>query len=441
MAIRWQVAILLFLASVINYVDRQTLSVVAPVLTNELGISQVQYATILQAFLAAYTVMYVGSGLICDRFGTRASLAFFMVWWSIANALHGLVRSAVGLGVFRFLLGAGESGNFMASIKAVSEWYPPKEKAFANGLINAGASIGAVIAAPLVVWITERMGWRAAFFITGSFGLVWLVFWLRIYYLPELHPRLSAAELEHIRESAPPQTVQRREGIWSTWRKLLRRRETMGLLLARVVSDPVWWFYLFWLPKYLVEQRGFTMREMGWTSWMPYLTADLGAIAGGVASGWLLSRLRWDALRSRSAVMAASAAVMPLSIWVAFTASNTLALALICLVTFAHMSWKTCLMTMTNDLFPPDAIGSVAGIVAFGSGLGATVFTGLAGWVVQYYGYAAIFVIMGLLHPLSWFLLRAFLKTGPGRPAAADSEGLGARKGAPAAGLIPFEQE
>lgn len=423
MAVRWQVAILLFLASVINYVDRQTLSVVAPVLTKELGISPIQYGTILQAFLAAYTVMYVGSGLICDRFGTRASLAFFMIWWSISNALHGFVRSAVGLGVFRFLLGAGESGNFMASIKAVSEWYPAKEKAFANGLINAGASIGAVVAAPLVVWITERFGWRAAFFITGSFGFVWLIFWLRVYYLPELHPRLSVAELAHIREGAAPQSVQKREGIWSTWRRLLRRRETMGLLVARVISDPVWWFYLFWLPKYLVDQRGFTMREMGWTSWMPYLTADLGAIAGGVVSGWLLSRLHWAPLRSRSVVMAASAALMPLSIWVAFTKSNALALALICLVTFAHMSWKTCLMTMTNDLFPPDAIGSVAGIVAFGSGLGATLFTGLAGWVVQYYGYTAIFVAMGLLHPLSWLVLRWFVRIGPKEDSAVKTIG------------------
>lgn len=409
--VRWQVAILLFLASVINYVDRQTLSVVAPILTKELDISPVEYATILQAFLAAYTVMYVGSGLICDRFGTRASLAFFMVWWSISNMLHGFVRSAFGLGAFRFLLGAGESGNFMASIKAVSEWYPAREKAFANGLINAGAAVGAVIAAPLVVWITERFGWRAAFFITGSFGFVWLLFWLRIYYVPERHPRISPAELAWIRADSEVPSVSKREGLWRSWRGLLRRRETWGLLLARVISDPVWWFYLFWLPKYLVDQRGFTMREMGWTSWMPYVAADLGAVVGGIGSGWLLARGGWRPLTSRLAVMALSAVVMPLSIWIAFTPSNAIALGIICLVTFAHMSWKTCLMTMTNDIYPPGVIGSVAGIVAFGSGLGATLFTGLAGWIVQNHGYSAIFAIMGFLHPVSWFVVRALVWT------------------------------
>ncbi len=409
-AIRWRVATLLFLASVINYVDRQTLSVVAPVLTKELDISPTQYALILQAFLAAYTVMYVGSGLICDRFGTRASLAFFMVWWSIANAMHGFVRSAAGLGIFRLLLGAGESGNFMASIKAVSEWYPPKEKAFANGLINAGAAIGAVIAAPLVVWITEWLGWRAAFFVTGSFGFIWLIFWLRIYHVPEKHPQISASELAYIREGGDAPVAAARASLWSNWKALLQRRETWGLLVARVISDPVWWFYLFWLPKYLVDQRGFTMREMGWTSWMPYLTADLGSLAGGILSGWLLARTGWTPVKSRLGVMAASACLMPLSIWIAYTPSNVIALGVICLVTFAHMSWKTCLMTMTNDIYPAKVIGSVSGIVAFGSGLGATLFTGLAGWIVENFGYSVVFILMGFLHPLSWFAVRALVR-------------------------------
>jgi ACS family hexuronate transporter-like MFS transporter len=176
--------------------------------------------------------------------------------------------------------------------------------------------------------------------ITGSFGLVWLVFWLRVYYLPERHPRISRAELAYIREGSAAPASTRKEGLWASWRGLLARRETWGLLVARIVSDPVWWFYLFWLPKYLVDQRGFTMREMGWTSWMPYLTADLGAVAGGIASGWLLARMRWSPVDARMAVMAGSAALMPLSIWIAYTPSNVAALAIICLATFAHMSWN-----------------------------------------------------------------------------------------------------
>ena len=411
--LRWWIAALLFLASVINYVDRQTLSVLAPVITKELGIGDIAYSRILQAFLIAYTVMYVGSGLICDRFGTRASLAFFMVWWSAANALHAVASNVWQLGFFRFLLGAGESGNFMASIKAVSEWYPKTERAFANGLINAGAAVGAIIAAPLVVQINQRFGWRMAFVATGALGFVWLFAWLYLYYLPEKNKRLSAEELAHIREGGVAQTpvVAAPAGsLWQRWRSLLRHPQTWGLLLARVISDPVWWFYLFWLPKYLVDQRGFSMGEIGLLSWLPYLLADLGSLGGGAFSGWLLARTRWAPLKARSVPMLAMAAVMPVSVLIALTPSNTVALALICVVTFAHMAWKTCLMTMTNDVYPQPVIGSVAGIVAFGSGLGATLFTGLTGWIVANFGYTAVFAVMGVLHPLSWVVVRRLVR-------------------------------
>jgi ACS family hexuronate transporter-like MFS transporter len=399
--LRWYVAGLFFLASVINYIDRQTLSVVAPVLTKELQISPVEYANILQAFLIAYTVMYVFSGALTDRFGTRLSLAGFMVWWSISNALHAFANSAFSLGVFRFLLGAGESGSFIASIKGVSEWYPAREKAFVNGLINAGAAVGAIVAPPVVVWLLARFGWRTTFVATGAIGFVWLIAWLLVYWVPGENPRITPGELVLIREgqsgSGPAVRVR--------WVNLLKYPQTWGLLLARVISDPVWWFYLFWLPKYLVEQRGFTMVEMGMVAWLPYVFADLGAIAGGLGSGWLLKRFHMEPVRSRSVMMIIFALMMPASLWVAFTPSNSLALGLICLVTFAHMGWKTNLMTLTNDVYPPAIIGSVAGIVAFGSGVGATLFTSLTGWTVQNYSYAAIFVIMAFLHPISWLVV------------------------------------
>lgn len=404
--LRWYVAALLFLASVINYIDRQALSVVAPVLTKELRISPVEYANILQAFLISYTVMYVFSGVLTDRFGTRMSLAAFMVWWSVANALHAFATSAFSLGAFRFLLGAGESGNFMASIKAVSEWYPAKEKAFVNGLVNAGAAVGAIIAPPAVVWLLHVYGWRAAFVVTGFLGFVWLTAWLAIYWIPEQNPRITESELALIK--ADHSTTQGSKPV--RWADLLKHRQTWGLLLARVISDPIWWFYLFWLPKYLVEQRGFSMIEMGMVAWLPYLFADLGSVLGGIGSGWLLKRFRIEPLQSRSIMMIVFAAMMPVSVWIAFTKSNALALGLICLVTFAHMGWKTNLMTMTNDVYPPATIGSVAGIVAFGSGVGATLFTNLTGTLVQNYSYTVIFLIMGFLHPISWFVVRALVK-------------------------------
>ena len=406
--LRWWIAALLFTASIINYVDRQALSIVAPVLTKELHLSPIQYANILQVFLYAYTVMYIVSGILVDRWGTRVALGVFMAWWSLSNMLHAFARSAFQLGFFRLLLGIGEPGNFMAAAKAASEWYPPKERAFINGLVNAGASVGAIIAAPFVVWLYLNFGWRAAFVITGATGFFWLAAWLVLYRLPESHPWITAPELELLRQSRAAEAAAGPKQR-PRYKDLFKLPQTWGLFLARFLSDPVWWFYLFWLPKYMVEQRGFSIVEVGLLAWMPYLSADIGAIFGGLMSGWFVQR-GWPVLRARSAGMLPFALMMPVSIWVAFTPSSTLALALICLVTFAHMAWKTNLMTLTNDLYPRSVVGSVAGIAAFGNGLGGALFTGLTGWVVQHFAYDAIFVLMGFMHPAAFLLFRLFVK-------------------------------
>jgi MFS transporter, ACS family, hexuronate transporter len=402
--LRWYIAALLFTSTVINYIDRQTLSIVAPLLTKELGLSPVQYSNILTAFLAAYTLMYLGSGLIVDRWGTRISLSVFMTWWSVSNMLHGLAQSAMHLGVFRVLLGAGESGNFMAAVKVVSEWYPAKERAFVNGLVNAGAAVGAIIATPLVTYIALMHGWRTAFVVTGSFGFVWLAAWLVLFHVPEKHPRITDEELALVQSDAPAARV-----ASIRWVDLLKYRQTWGLLLSRFLSDPVWWFYLFWLPKYLVENRGFTMVEMGMLAWLPYLTADIGSVFGGLLSGYLVKR-KWEVLRARSAGMLPFALMMPASIAVAYTSSRTTALALICLVTFAHMAWKTNLVTVTNDIYPRAVVGSVAGIVAFGNGVGGTLFTYLTGHIVERFSYDAVFLMMGVMHPIAYVVFRLLVK-------------------------------
>src|SRR5262245_3497570 len=274
--LRWYIAALLFASTVINYIDRQVLSIVAPVLTKELRISAIEYSNILQAFLIAYTLMYLGSGVLVDRWGTRVSFAVFMTWWSISNVLHAFARSAMQLGFFRLLLGIGEPGNFMGAIKVTSEWYPAREKAIVNGLVNGGAAVGAVISAPLVAWLTVSYGWRAAFVITGIMGLLWLVPWLFYFRTPERHSRITRQELALIREGRMNQA-----GHKMGWRELLRYPQTWGLLISRFLSDPVWWFYLFWLPKYLAERRGFTIVEIGMLAWMPYLAADIGSVGGG----------------------------------------------------------------------------------------------------------------------------------------------------------------
>jgi MFS transporter, ACS family, hexuronate transporter len=388
--VRWYIAALLFLASVINYIDRQTLSVVAPQVTKELHMSAVAYSNVLQAFLAAYTLMYLASGFLVDRWGTRLSLAVFMVFWSVSNMLHAFARTPIQLGVFRALLGIGEPGNFMAGFKAISEWFPPKERGFVNGLQNGGASVGAIVAAPLVVWLMVQFGWRMCFVITGALGFVWLAGWLLIYRQPpEVLP-------------APP-TQPRIPG-----RKLLLLPQTWGLLFAKFFSDPVWWFYLFWLPKYLVEQRHFSMIQMGMLAWLPYLTADLGAFGGGIASGWLIKNGH-DPVRARRMALLPCALIMPISFLVPGS-SSTMALVLISIVTFAHMAWKTNLMTLTNDIYPVGVVGSVSGIIAFGSGIGSTLFTNLTGQVVQHHSYTAIFVIMGVMHPLSYLFVRFLVR-------------------------------
>ena len=399
--IRWWIAALLFLSTVINYIDRQTLSVLAPVLTKELGVSSIEYSNILTAFMAAYTVMYVGSGFLVDRWGTRFSLSVFMVWWSLANMAHAFSRGAWSLGALRFLLGMGESGNFMAAFRAVSEWYTAKERAIVHGLIQAGAAIGAIVAPPAITWINSHYGWRIAFLATGSLGFIWLVFWLLLYHPPETHPHITDSEKAHVlseshaAESAAP----------LPWQAILKTPQTLGLLLSRFFSDPVWWFYLFWLPKYLVEQRGYTVAEMGMLAWLPYLSADIGALAGGWISGRLVASGR-NAIGARMSVMLPFALLMPLSLAVHRAPSRPLTIGLICLITFSHMAWKTNQSTLTNDVFPKQLIGKVSGLLAFGTGLGGTLFTWLTGRMIEAFGYESIFLLMSVLHPLAFVVMR-----------------------------------
>lgn len=410
--VRWRVAGLLFLATVINYVDRQTLSVLAPEITAELNLSNIEYSNVVQAFLICYASMYIVWGLIIDRFGTRAALALSMAWWSLANAAHALARGALGLGIYRALLGIGESGNFLAAEKAISEWFPPKERGTANGLVNAAAATGAVIAPPLIVGIFQLYGWRMSFVITGALGFAWLVLWLRWYWVPARHPRVTAEEREMIETSTQ---VSRKRHV--RWGELFGFRQTWGLFLVRVVADPVWWFYLFWLPKYLSEERGFTMVEIGLVAWMPYLTADLGSILGGWASGLLIKR-GTGVINARKWIMLPCASAMPLGLFVAFSDSSVVAVAMICVVTMAHMAWKTNLMTMTNDIYPTSIIGSVAGIVGLGSSLGGVIFTRITGYVVESYSYATIFIVMAFLHPIAFAIVHAVIKRGIDEPPA-----------------------
>jgi MFS transporter, ACS family, aldohexuronate transporter len=376
---RWWVATLLFLATVINYVDRQTLSVLAPVLRDEFHMSNTAYSQVVFAFLLAYMIMQTVSGRMMDRLGTRRGFSLCIGWWSIAALLHAAATSVFSFGIFRFLLGLGEAGNWPGGVKVVSEWFPPRQRAFAIGFFNSGSTLGAVFTPPLVTWIALRWGWRQAFVLTAALGFVWLAVWLATYRTPAM-----AAQ-----DDLPASRGTR-------WRQLFRYRQVWALVLTRMLADPVWWFYVFWLPEYLRRERQFSLAEIGYFAWIPFVTAGFGNIAGGAVSGWLM-RAGWPALQARKVVMVVSAAVMVAGIPAVLVRDNRMALALISLVTMAYSAWGANVLTIPADLVPQHVIASVSGISGTGAALGGMAFMLAVGFVVDRFSYAPVFVAAGLM--------------------------------------------
>jgi ACS family hexuronate transporter-like MFS transporter len=408
--LRWWIAGLVFLSTVINYIDRQTLAVLSPQLTKELGLTDIQYGWISQAFLIPYTAMYIGAGLLLDRYGTKLVFGVAALWWSLAAMLHGVASTAFGFGAFRFLLGTAESANFVGAQKVAAEWFPPKDRGTLNGWVQAGTVTGAIITPPAVIWLADRYGWRSAFLFTGALGLIWAIAWFWFYHLPENHPNISADELALLQE---PQIVAPSSAHPAApspkWFEFFRFSETWGLMLARVISDPVWWFYLFWLPKYLTEARGLSKKEMALLLWIPYLLSDAGSILGGWYSGKLIAR-GVSVLVARKTVMLWSALVMPIGILLVWKPPIPLTILLISLSLFAHNAWKTNLVTMTVDIFPRRVIGTVHGIVATGGGIGGAIITPLAGYVISWFSYTPLLAVMGVLHPLAYLCARSLIK-------------------------------
>ena len=312
---RWTICALLFLASTINYLDRQTLSVLKPHLQSVLHWSESDYGWIVFAFQFAYALMFTVAGLVMDWLGTRLGYALSITWWSIAAMAHALARGALSFGAARFFLGAGEAGNFPAAIKAVAEWFPKRERALATGIFNAGPTVGAVIAPPLVVWLTLRWGWREAFIFTGALGFIWLFFWVALYRLPREHPWITPGELEFIESGEGEEETATVTRI--PWQKILAYRQAWGFILAKFMTDPIWWFYIFWLPSYLKQGRGFTLEEIGLFAWIPFLVSGVGSVAGGWLSGFFLKR-GWPLSRARKTAMALCAFCMPSGIVAVF---------------------------------------------------------------------------------------------------------------------------
>jgi len=386
---RWVICALIFFATTINYIDRQVLGILAPDLQRIIGWNEKEYGFIVTSFQAAYAASLLLTGWLIDRIGTRAGYSLSIIFWSIAAMGHALASSALGFGLWRGLLGFGEGGNFPTAIKTVAEWFPRKERAFATGLFNSGTNVGAIIAPLIVPWIAIHWGWQWAFILTGALGFFWLLLWLPLYRRPEEHPRLSKEELAYIRSDPPESSVK------IPWIRLLPHRQTWAFVLGKFMTDPIWWFYLFWLPKFLHTNYGLTLDRMGPPLVVIYLVSDAGSIAGGWLSSFLIRR-GWSINAARKTTMLICAfCVVP--IMFAWKASDMwVAVGFISLATAAHQAWSANIFTIASDMFPKQAIGSVVGLGGMGGAIGGMYMATAAGFLLQWTGsYHALFIVAG----------------------------------------------
>ncbi len=386
---RWRVCAMLLAATTISYIDRQVLGVLAPFLQEKIGWTEVQYSSIVTAFQAAYALGLLCAGAVIDRFGTRIGYALAIGIWSLAAMGHALASGVVSFAAARFALGLGESGNFPAAIKAVAEWFPQRERALAAGIFNSGSNIGAIVAPLMVPVIASRWGWQAAFLFTGVLSATWLTAWLITYRTPDRQPRLSAAERAYIGSETTPATMR------ISWLTLLRHRQTWAFAAAKFMTDPIWWFFLFWLPKFLHAQYGLSLLELGPPLITIFLMADVGSIAGGWLAGRLIRR-GWSVNRARKGAMLACALLILPVMFAARASHLWLAVALVGLATAGHQGWSANVYTLTSDMFPRHAVASVVGMGGFAGAVGGMLISTVIGLLLQATGsYVPVFMMAG----------------------------------------------
>ncbi|HEX8195216.1 MAG TPA: MFS transporter [Pyrinomonadaceae bacterium] len=405
--LRWWIIGLIFFVTLINYIDRLTISVLAPVITKDLGLSNTEFGTITTWFLLAYTISQAVSGKFYDRVGNKIGFIFSVVLWSIAAILHAFAGGLASLSVFRFILGFGEAGNFPGAAKVNAEWFPQRERALAQGIFNSGVALGSIVAPPLIIWLQLNFGWKTTFIATGALGFLWLVFWVILYKPREEHPWLTENERDVIEseEKQPenPQTANRKPQSYAS---LLGYKQTWAIVLARFLGDPVWWLYITWLPKYLYDARGFDLKQIGLFAWVPFVAAGLGSVFGGWLAGYFIGR-GWSVDRARKVIIGFSSLLTPAGIIAAYTSDAMLALAMISVVLFGFQVWINNVQTLPSDFFPKTAVGSVAGLGGMGAGVGSMIFIFTTGWVVDSFSYVPILVAAGLLVPLGTMVLFA----------------------------------
>jgi len=406
---RWIVVALLFFATTINYIDRQVIGLLKPTLEVEFGWSEKDYANIVMAFTAAYALGLLVFGRIIDKIGTKMGFSISIIFWSIAACLHGVVKTTFGFGIARAALGLGESGNFPAAIKTVAEWFPKKERALATGIFNSGANIGAVFAPILVPTILALYGWQEAFIITGAIGFVWLIFWLYYYEIPTRNKKVTQAELDHIHSDNEEDTSNEKPISWGT---LFKVRQTYVFIAGKLLTDPIWWFFLFWLPSYFSTSFNLDLKKPGWPLVIIYMATSIGSIGGGYLSSYFIQK-GWPVYKARKTAMFIFALCV-LPIMSAKYATNMwVAVALISLAAAAHQAWSANIFTVASDMFPKKAISSVVGIGGMAGSIGGVLFPIFVGYILETYrqlgdstaGYNIIFFVCGLMYMLAWAVM------------------------------------
>jgi ACS family hexuronate transporter-like MFS transporter len=397
--LRWYIAILLFLATVICYIDRLTVSTLKPIICDDLGLTNQQYSYVMNWFLVSYMVFQTIMGGLYDKWGTKRTFSLAIIVWSVAAMLHGFAKGVRGLSVFRFILGIGEGGNWPGSIKAVAEWFPAKQRAFGLSIVNSGAALGTVVAVPLIAWLQIDYGWKTAFVATGALGFVWLGLWLLLYKDPNKHPLLSQKEKELILDGETEDTQSKKPAGWF---ELLRRKEVWGIITARFFGDPIWWLFLLWLPSYLYDVRGFDMKSIGMYAWFPFLMAGIGSLSGGWLSGFLISKGKTVNFSRKTAIIIPTL-LMPLGILANYLSGAIEALIAISLVLFGFQFWVNNIQTLPSDYFSSKEVGRITGMAQTGAVLGTLAFNTLIGWLVDNYSYTPALIIGGILGPVATF--------------------------------------
>jgi ACS family hexuronate transporter-like MFS transporter len=412
---RWLIAVLLFFATTINYIDRQIIGLLKPILEKEFNWSETDFAHIVMAFTAAYAIGLLLIGRLIDYVGTKTGYSITVIVWSIGAMLHALARSVTGFISVRIILGIGESGNFPAAMKAVSEWFPKKERALAIGIINAGTSIGVVLALAIVPWILVRYRWQEVFWITGTLGFVWLVFWVLLYELPIRQKRLSKSELDLITEGDITDSITYRKPL--SWRELFAMKSTWAIVTGKLLIDPIFWFFLFWLPSYFSSAFSLDLKKPSLALMIIYVSTTIGSISGGFLSSWLINK-GWPVLKARKTVLFVFAILQTSIISVQFISSMWVAVAVLSLAVAVHQAWATNVFTLAADMFPKESVSSVVGIAGMAGAVGGIFFPILVGFLLDSYrvqgnltgGYNMLFIICGFTYMLAWCIIHVLTR-------------------------------